>query len=229
VVSCQVPVVIARTKPTKENTVQLGGYLEKIELGTDHQTGLPNILVESAAEYHALPVEDKRRAWALVKVATELLHLGPVAVYQQAAEGKIISQTIKKNTSDKKGLTFIQIEPALSDHTQARQKDKDRVIRRLRRVLRGTWWLNTDSEQVLTFIVGLELNRVEAAEFGSLAKKAEVAIEQYKTLEWLADTYRAAITAKFGAEEAAKLIAEHVTPYDKWLEAKKTNPREWDK
>ena len=201
--------------------MQLRGYIEKIDIGADTETGLPNILVESAAEYHALPDEDKKRAWCLVKTATELFHLGPVRIYQLAAEGKLAAKTIKKNPGDRKGLRIIKIHNTVIDQAQVRQADKDRVLRRLKRAMRTVWWLNTDSEAVPTFIVGLELNRVEASEFGSPAKKAEAAIDQYKTLEWLAETYRSAITDKFGAEEAARLIAEHVTPYDKWLEAKK--------
>jgi hypothetical protein len=183
VVSYRVPVVIA----TRRTHMQLRGYIEKIDLGADPETGLPNILVESAAEYHALPREDKKRAWCLVKVATELLHLGPVAVYEQAAEGKVISQVVKKNPSDRKGLTIIKIEPALTDHKQARNKDKERVLRRLKRVLRSTWWFNDQSETLLLFIVSSELECVEAEEFGTPDEKKGAFTKRYQTYTWLVD------------------------------------------
>ena len=190
--------------------MQLGGYLEKVNLGADPKTGLPNILVESASEYHALPAEDKRRAWALVKVATELLHLGPVTVYQQAAEGKLVSKTIKKNAGDRKGLTFIQIESTLSKHTEARKNDKERVLRRLKRVLRGTWWFNSTSEFFLLLTVANELNGVEAEEFGTPADQDDALIKRHNAYTWLADTALSMIKDRFGPEEAARIIQSHV-------------------
>jgi hypothetical protein len=193
--------------------VQLRGYIEKIDIGADTETGLPNILVESAAEYHAIPDEDKKRAWCLVKTATELFHLGPVRIYQLAAEGKLEAKTIKKNPGDRKGLRIIKIHNTVIDQAQARQGDRDRVLRRLKRAMRTVWWLNTDVEAFLLFILSHELNRVEAEEFGMPDEQRDALIERYKNLRWLADVALTPIKDKFGPEEAARLINNHVSKY----------------
>ena len=187
--------------------MQLKGYIDKLDLGSDPDTGEPNILVESAEEYHSLPVEDKKRAWCLVKTATTLLHLGPVRIYQQAAEGKLASKTIRKNPSDRKGLKIIKIQNALTDHTQARKQDKERVLRRLKRVLRTTWWFNTDSETFLTLIVASELECVEAQEFGTPEEQKNAFTKRCQTYRWLADIALGMIKDKWPEEGCRGSVA----------------------
>jgi hypothetical protein len=196
-------------KAEGNHNMMLRGYIDKLDLGTDLETGESNILVGSAAEYHSLPAEDKKRAWCLVKTATVLLHLGPVRIYQLASEGKLASKTIRKNPSDRKGLKVIKIQNALIDHTQARQSDKQRVLRRLKRVLRSTWWFNDNSETFLLFIVGSELQCVEAEEFGSSEEKKAAFAKRYETYALLADLALTMVKEEYGPEEAARLINNH--------------------
>jgi len=191
--------------------MQLKGYVEKTELGEDPETGLPNILVDRPADYHSLEPEDKKRAWVTVKTATELLHLGPVATYDQVREGKLVSKVIKKNSDDKKGLILVKIEPAMRNHSEAREKDKQRVIRRLIRALHSVWWLNTDVDTFVRFVVSQELVLTEAQEFGSPEAKHAAVVQRYKTYKWLADAALSSVKEKFGPEEAARLIDKHVS------------------
>jgi hypothetical protein len=181
----RVPVVIGKTEG--DHNMMLKGYIEKLDLGTDPETGEPNILVESAAEYHALPAEDKKRAWCLVKTATALFHLGPIRIYQLAAEGKLEAKTIKKNPGDRKGLRIIKIHNTVIDQAQARHGDKARVLRRLKRACRTVWWFNDNSETFLTFIVASELLCVEAEEFGTPEEKKAAFAKRHETYVWLAD------------------------------------------
>lgn len=196
-----------------KRNMMLTSYLDKLDLGVDAETGLPNLLVGSASEYHELPEESKKRAWALVATATKLLNLGPVRIYQLASEGKLGSKTLKKNPNDRKGLKFIKLHNQIVDQAQVRQADKTRVIRRLKRAMRTAWWLNEQAETFLTFIVAHELNRVEMEEFGTPGEQRDALIERYKNLRWLADIALTPIKDKFGPEEAARLVNTHVSKY----------------
>lgn len=192
----------------------LTGYIEKLDLGVDEASGQPNLLVNSAGEYHALPAEDKPRAWVLVNVATELLKLGHVTIYNQIAAGKVESQTVKKNAKDKKGLTFLKIFPALEEQAAARAEDKGRVIRRTTRALQTVWWLGKDVEFFLLLIISNELQVTESEQFGSSEEQRDALIERFSSYaDWLAKPALGAIEQKFGPEEAARLIKNHVSKY----------------
>jgi hypothetical protein len=193
--------------------MQLKGYLEQIDLGDDPETGLPNVLVDRPADYHELEPEVKKRAWVTVKTATELLHLGPVATYDQIREGKLESKVLKKNADDRKGLTLVKIEPAMRNHSEARQKDKERVHRRLIRALRTTWWLNDQVDRFLSFVLSTELLATEAEEFGSPDEKKDAVIKRCQTYLFLADVALSSVKEKFGPEEAARLIDGHVSKF----------------
>jgi hypothetical protein len=128
-------------------------------------------------------------------------------------EGKLISKVVKKNTDDKKGLTLIKIEPAMRDHSEARKKDKARVLRKVIRALRTTWWLNDNVDRFLRFVVSQELVVTEAQEFGAPEEKKNAVIDRYQTYKWLADLALTTVKEKFGPEEAARLIDAHVSKY----------------
>jgi hypothetical protein len=83
---------------TKEgNThMKLDGYLGHLDLGIDPESGEENILVKSARGFFKLPEDEQYRAWAVVKVASEILERPAITIYQHAYTGELPSKVIKR-------------------------------------------------------------------------------------------------------------------------------------
>ena len=119
--------------------MKITGYLEHLDLGTDEESGQPNILVNSAQEYNRLTEEEKARSWATIKVASEISERVAVTTYHQAYSGKIPCKTIKKNEWDRRGLTLVKV-PNIKTKGDKRNDDITRIVRVVRRTLKVTSW-----------------------------------------------------------------------------------------
>jgi hypothetical protein len=148
------------------------GYLEHLDLGIDPESGKPNVLVQNAQEYNVLTAEEKSRAWATIKVASEISERVAVTMYQQTYSGKIPSKTIKKNAWDRRGLTLIKVPQNIKTKADRRNDDINRVVRVLRRTLKATSWLPGGQQLLISAVVDMRLRNIERELFGA-TKEAE--------------------------------------------------------
>jgi hypothetical protein len=140
--------------------MKTNGYLEHLDLGTDEESGKPNILVNSAQEYQALSEEEKGRAWATIKVTSDISERDTSAFYAKVYSGRIPSKTIKKNPWDRRGLTLIKV-PSARSKGDKRNDDITRVVRVVRRTLKATSWLPGGQDLLLSAIVEMRLRNIE--------------------------------------------------------------------
>jgi hypothetical protein len=150
--------------------MKITGYLEHLDLGTDQESGQPNILVNNSQEYHALTDEEKARSWATIKVASEIAERVAVTLYQQAYSGKIPCKTIKKNPWDRRGLTLVQVHQNIKTKGDKRNDDIARVVRVVRRTLKATSWLPGGQDLLLSAIVEMRLRNIERELFGTITE-----------------------------------------------------------
>lgn len=141
--------------------MRLNGYLEHVDLGIDPESGERNLLVQSATEFYRLPEDQHYRAWAVVKVAAEILERPAMTLYQHVYQGKLASKVIKKNAFDRHGLTLIKPYQSMKDRKARREQDQMRIERNLKRSLDRTPWLSRGHQALIVAIVGMKLREFE--------------------------------------------------------------------
>ena len=160
--------------------MRLNGYIQHIDLGIDPESGERNVLVHSAEEFFRLPEEEQCRAWAVVKVAGEILEKPAITIYQQAYAGKIASKVVKKNAFDRRGLTLVKVENPLKNRATRRAVDNGRIVKGLKRSLKRASWIPSNQKLLIEVMVDTRLRNMEREMFGSEAKtnKGEQGNEQ---------------------------------------------------
>ena len=142
------------------------GYLEHLDLGIDPESGEPNLLVNSKEEYQSLSEDERARAWATIKVASDISERVTVTTYHQVYHGKIASKTIKKNEWDRRGLTLVKVPQTIRTKVDRRNDDITRVVRVVRRALKATSWLPDGNRLLIAGIVEAGLRKFEYELFG---------------------------------------------------------------
>lgn len=150
----------------RRNTLNTRGYLEHLDLGTDPDSGQPNVLVTSSQEYHALSDEEKARSWATIKVASEILERVTVTMYHQVYSGKIPTKTIKKNPWNRRGLTLVKVPQNIKTKEDRRKDDITRIVPVARRALEATGWLPENQQFLVRVLIDTKLRNIERELFG---------------------------------------------------------------
>jgi hypothetical protein len=147
--------------PTEREPMKLDGYIEHIDLGVDPQSGQKNILVRTETEFFKLTEEEQSRAWAPVKVASQILDRPAITFYQQTYAGKIPCKIIKKNAFDRHGLTLVNPYKSFTDGKSRKERDKDRIEKTVKRALKKTTWLSPAQRLLLVAIVNIKVGEFE--------------------------------------------------------------------
>ena len=137
------------------------GYLEHLDLGIDPDTSKPNILVRDVEEYRRLSMEEKERAWAIIKTASEITELSVAVIYKELYAGKLTSKVIKKQAWDRIGLTLVRV-IGIYTRSDKRSADIQRVMRIIKRTLKATTWLPEVHQILIAGELDTYLKRAEA-------------------------------------------------------------------
>ena len=141
--------------------MKLDGYIEHIDLGIDPEFGQTNILVRTEREFFKLTEEQQCRAWAPVKVASQILDRPAITIYQQTYAGKIPCKVIKKNGFDRHGLTLVNPYKSITAGKSRVERDKDRIEKTLKRALKRTPWLLPAQRLLLAVLVNIKIGEFE--------------------------------------------------------------------
>jgi hypothetical protein len=150
--------------------MRLNGYIEHIDLGIDPESGEKNILVNSQREFFKLTEEERCRAWAVVKVASQILEKPAITLYQQAYKNKIPSNVFKKNAANRHGLTLLKVYDPLKDRETKRTEDKEKILRTLEKSLKRAAWIPSKQQLLIKVRMGIALRNLERELFGDEAK-----------------------------------------------------------
>ena len=159
--------------------MRMSGYLEHLDLGIDPESGERNILVRTPKEFFKLNEEEQCRAWAPIKVASEILDKPAVSIYQRLYKGKVPSKIVKKNPLDRHGLALVRVFESYRDQVSRRAADTDRIVKSLSRNLKLTGWIPSQDRLLIEVQVSVRLGQIERR----LRKGIEGGIEseQYRT------------------------------------------------
>jgi hypothetical protein len=149
--------------------MRIKGYLECLNIGVDPESGERNILVQSVQEYQTLSPEERERAWATIKVASEIQEITAAILYKHAYNGKMASKTIKKNEWDRHGLTLIKIPSIPRTKEVRRAADIQRIVRVVRRSIKVSW-LPAPQQLLISVILDTKLRNIERELFGKEGK-----------------------------------------------------------
>ncbi|SRR5258708_18475691 len=149
--------------------MRIDGYLEHLDIGRDPKSGERNVLVQSVQEYQKLTPEERGRAWATIKVASEIQEVTAAVLYKHAYSGKMASKIIKKNEWDRIGLTLIKIPSIPRTKGVRREADIQRIVRVVRRTLKASW-LPANQQLLVSVLVDTKLRNLERELFGKDGK-----------------------------------------------------------
>lgn len=141
--------------------MKLDSYIEHLDLGIDAESGQKNILVRTETEFFKLTEEEQSRAWAPVKVASQILDRPGITIYQQTYAGKIPCKVIKKNEFDRHGLTLLNPNKAFTDGKSRVERDKERIEKTFKRALKKTPWLLPAQRLLLAVRVNIQIGEFE--------------------------------------------------------------------
>jgi hypothetical protein len=150
--------------------MRLNGYIKHIDLGIDPESGEKNILVNSQREFFKLTEEERCRAWAVVKVASQILEKPAITLYQQAYKNKIPSKVFKKNAANRHGLTLLKVYDPLKDRETKRTEDQEKILRTLEKSLKRAAWIPSKEQLLMKVRVGIALRAIEKELFGNKAE-----------------------------------------------------------
>jgi hypothetical protein len=151
--------------------MRIKGYLELLNIGVDPESGERNVLVQSVQEYQTLTPEERERAWATIKVASEIQEITAAILYKHAYSGKMASKIIKENEWDRHGLTLIKIPSIPRTKEVRRAADIQRIVRVVRRSTKATKWLPSAQRILIEAIVSTKLRNIERELFGKEGKE----------------------------------------------------------
>jgi hypothetical protein len=152
-------------KQERQHNMITKGYLEHLDLGTDPESGKQNILVRSKEEFESLTDEEKKRAWGVISVASQIMGINYQRIYARVYAGKLPVKTLKKKVTDRIGLTLVSVHQSFEVDSSKRCDSIARVGCAIRRALNLLPWVPAGQRELITIQVKMRLRAIETEVF----------------------------------------------------------------